>query len=74
MNIFSLEGKVALVTGGNGGLGDQLIRKTPAGRWGRPEELVGAAVFLASAASDYVTGTILRVDGGYTIRDRLRQE
>ncbi len=40
--------------------------RTPAKRWGRPEELVGAAVFLASAASDYVNGQILYVDGGMT--------
>jgi gluconate 5-dehydrogenase len=38
--------------------------RTPARRWGRPEELIGAAVFLASAASDYVNGQILYVDGG----------
>ena len=38
--------------------------RTPAGRWGNPEELVGAAIFLASAASDYVGGQILYVDGG----------
>jgi len=38
--------------------------RTPAGRWGRPEELVGSAVFLASAASDYVNGQIIYVDGG----------
>jgi gluconate 5-dehydrogenase len=38
--------------------------RTPAGRWGRPEELVGAAVFLASHASDFVNGQILHVDGG----------
>jgi gluconate 5-dehydrogenase len=37
----------------------------PAGRWGRPEELVGAAVFLASAASNYVNGQIIYVDGGW---------
>ena len=41
-----------------------LRKRTPAGRWGDPEELVGAAVFLASAASDYVNGHILYVDGG----------
>jgi gluconate 5-dehydrogenase len=37
----------------------------PAGRWGKPEELVGAAVFLASAASNYVNGQIIYVDGGW---------
>ena len=40
--------------------------RTPSKRWGRPEELVGAAVFLASPASDYVNGQILYVDGGLT--------
>ena len=39
-------------------------RRTPAGRWGDPEDLVGAAVFLASRASDFVNGQILYVDGG----------
>ena len=38
--------------------------RTPAGRWGKPEELVGAAVFLASRASDFVNGQMLAVDGG----------
>ena len=38
--------------------------RTPAGRWGKPEELIGTAVFLASAASDYVSGQIIYVDGG----------
>ena len=38
--------------------------RTPAGRWGRPEELIGTAVFLASSASDYVSGQIIYVDGG----------
>jgi gluconate 5-dehydrogenase len=38
--------------------------RTPSRRWGRPEELIGAAVFLASAASDYVNGQIIYVDGG----------
>ena len=40
--------------------------RTPARRWGRPDELVGVAVFLASAASDYVNGQIIYVDGGMT--------
>jgi len=38
--------------------------RTPSGRWGRPEDLVGVTVFLASAASDYVNGQIVYVDGG----------
>jgi gluconate 5-dehydrogenase len=41
-------------------------RQTPAGRWGNVEDLVGAAVFLASRASDYVNGQVLYVDGGMT--------
>jgi 2-deoxy-D-gluconate 3-dehydrogenase len=40
--------------------------RIPNGRWGEPEELAGAAVFLASAASDYITGIAMPVDGGYT--------
>jgi NAD(P)-dependent dehydrogenase (short-subunit alcohol dehydrogenase family) len=44
----------------------QVIAFTPMGRRGQPEELVGPVIFLASAASSYVTGTILFVDGGYT--------
>jgi gluconate 5-dehydrogenase len=43
-----------------------LCKRTPAGRWGKVEELMGAAVFLASAASDFVNGHMLYVDGGMT--------
>jgi 2-dehydro-3-deoxy-D-gluconate 5-dehydrogenase len=43
----------------------QILERIPAGRWGEPEEIVGAAVFLSSAASDYVHGHILLVDGGW---------
>ena len=53
-------------------LGEQIRRKTPAGRWGEPRDLVGAGVFLASPASDFVTGAQLAVDGGYLVADRLR--
>lgn len=41
-----------------------VCRRTPAGRWGKPEELAGAAIFLASRASDFVNGHMLVVDGG----------
>ena len=43
----------------------QILERIPAARWGQPQDLAGAALFLASAASDYVTGTILTVDGGW---------
>jgi gluconate 5-dehydrogenase len=43
---------------------DFIIRRTPAGRWGEPDDLKGAAIFLASRASDFVNGHILYVDGG----------
>ena len=43
-----------------------LAKRTPAGRWGRVEELVGACVFLASDASSFVNGTVLYIDGGIT--------
>ena len=43
----------------------QITERIPAGRWGTPEDLGGAAVFLASPASDYVHGHVLVVDGGW---------
>ena len=46
----------------------QILERIPAGRWGNPDDLGGAAVFLASAASDYVHGTLLPVDGGWMAR------
>ena len=49
-------------------LNDEILARTPAGRWGQPEEIAGTAVYLASHASDFVTGTTIRVDGGYAIR------
>jgi gluconate 5-dehydrogenase len=39
-------------------------KRAPAGRWGRPDELIGTAVFLASHASNYVNGQMIFVDGG----------
>jgi len=47
---------------------EEIVARTPAGRFGQPEELAGTAVFLASRASDFVTGETIRVDGGYAIR------
>jgi 2-deoxy-D-gluconate 3-dehydrogenase len=46
----------------------RLLERIPAGRWGRPEDVAGATVFLASAASDYVHGTVVPVDGGWLAR------
>ena len=46
----------------------EILARIPAGRWGEPEDLAGAAVFLASPASDYVNGVILPVDGGWLAR------
>ncbi|MEY3985549.1 MAG: hypothetical protein RLZ59_994 [Pseudomonadota bacterium] len=46
----------------------QIVERIPTGRWGSPDDIAGAAVFLASPASDYVTGHILAVDGGWLAR------
>lgn len=46
----------------------QILERIPTGRWGRPEDIAGAVVFLASAAADYVTGQVLAVDGGWLSR------
>lgn len=43
----------------------QILERIPAGRWGEPDDLVGAAVFLCSSASDYINGHVLLVDGGW---------
>lgn len=48
------------------GLHERVLARTPAGRWGNADDLAGAAVFLASPASDFVTGTAIPVDGGYS--------
>jgi 2-deoxy-D-gluconate 3-dehydrogenase len=50
------------------GLDDNVIRRTPERRWGVPDDLGGVAVFLASPASDFLTGTAIPVDGGYSIQ------
>ncbi len=49
-------------------LHDNVLRRTPAKRWGVPDDLAGVAVFLGSAASDFLTGTAIPVDGGYSIQ------
>lgn len=49
------------------GFNAMLMARTPAGRWGEADECAGAAVFLASGASDFITGVSLPVDGGYSI-------
>jgi 2-deoxy-D-gluconate 3-dehydrogenase len=50
------------------GLEGAVLRRTPAGRWGVIDDLAGVAVFLASRASDFVTGTAIPVDGGYSMQ------
>ena len=50
------------------GLNERVLARTPAGRWGKSDDLAGVAVFLASAASDFVTGTAIPVDGGYSVQ------
>jgi 2-deoxy-D-gluconate 3-dehydrogenase len=51
----------------NPDLESRVVYRTPAGRWGNPEDLAGTACFLAAPASDFVTGTAIPVDGGYSI-------
>jgi 2-deoxy-D-gluconate 3-dehydrogenase len=46
----------------------EILSRVPMDRWGMPEDLQGTVVFLASSASDYITGTIIRVDGGWLTR------
>jgi 2-deoxy-D-gluconate 3-dehydrogenase len=50
------------------GLHERVLARTPAARWGAPDDFAGIAVFLASAASDFVTGTAIPVDGGYSVQ------
>src|SRR5882757_3420618 len=47
---------------------DAIIARTPFGRWGRPEDVGGAVVFLCSEAASFITGTVLPVDGGYMVK------
>jgi 2-deoxy-D-gluconate 3-dehydrogenase len=50
------------------GLHDSVLRRTPASRWGVPDDFAGIAVFLAAPASDFVTGATIAVDGGYSVQ------
>ena len=50
------------------GLHERVLARTPAGRWGDPADFAGIAVFLASRASDFLTGTAIPVDGGYSVQ------
>ena len=50
------------------GLHERVLARTPAGRWGEPNDLSGIAVFLCSKASDFITGTAIPVDGGYSVQ------
>lgn len=49
------------------GLNERVLARTPVGRWGEPDDLAGAAIFLASSTSDFVTGVALPVDGGFSV-------
>jgi 2-dehydro-3-deoxy-D-gluconate 5-dehydrogenase len=49
------------------GLNERVLARTPAGRWGERQDFAGIAVFLSSAASDFVTGTAIPIDGGYSV-------
>jgi 2-dehydro-3-deoxy-D-gluconate 5-dehydrogenase len=50
------------------GLHERVLARTPAGRWGDPNDFAGIAIFLAGAASDFVTGAAIPVDGGYSVQ------
>jgi 2-deoxy-D-gluconate 3-dehydrogenase len=49
------------------GLNEKVLARTPAGRWGKPEDLAGTAIYLATAASNFISGVSLPVDGGYSV-------
>ena len=49
------------------GLNEKVLARTPAGRWGEPADLAGLAVYLASPASNFLTGAAIPIDGGFSI-------
>lgn len=49
------------------GFDEMIVKRTPAGRWALPKDFAGIGVFLASAASDFITGTAIHVDGGFSV-------
>jgi 2-deoxy-D-gluconate 3-dehydrogenase len=51
----------------NSPMNDEILARTPAKRWGKSDEIIGAAVFLASRGADFITGVTLPVDGGYSV-------
>lgn len=54
-------------TGGSTPRGAHILQQTPMGRYGKPEELVGAVIFLSSQAASFITGTVMPIDGGFSI-------
>ena len=50
------------------GLHDRVLARTPDGRWGKPDDFAGIAVFLSAPASDFITGATITVDGGYSVQ------
>jgi gluconate 5-dehydrogenase len=62
---FATEMNRALID--NAEFNSWVCKRTPAGRWGQPEEIAGLAVFLASPATDYMTGQLLVMDGGMSV-------
>lgn len=61
-----IESEMTSVTRAIPGLPEHVLSRTPAGRWGRPTDFAGIANFFASSASDFVTGTDIQIDGGFT--------
>ena len=67
---FLTEQNRTLLTNGNGTMterGNLVIKNTPYNRFGQPEELIGALIWLLSDASQFVTGTVVNVDGGFSV-------